>query len=64
MLEVYNVLGQKVRTLARKSQAAGLHSITWDGKDDLDKDTGSGIYFYRMKVDDESLQTKKLLLLR
>jgi hypothetical protein len=57
-LSVYNILGQKVRTLMDKKQRAGKHSITFDAFN-----LASGVYYYRLTIGAESL-TKKFLLIR
>jgi hypothetical protein len=62
-LTIYNVLGQKVRTLVDEPKRAGSYEVTWDGKDDQGKEATSGIYFYQLRVRDQIL-TKKMLLLR
>ncbi len=62
-LNIYNILGRKVRTLVSEHLSSGYKSVLWDGKDDFGKDVASGVYFYRLKVGD-SYQTKKLVLLK
>jgi hypothetical protein len=62
-LKIYNVLGQKVKTLVDELKSAGSYEVIWDGKDDGGKEVVSGIYFYQLKVKDQIL-TKKMLLLR
>jgi hypothetical protein len=62
-LTIYNVLGEKVRTLVNQRQSAGPKSLTWDGKDNTGSVVSSGYYFYRLKADDEAI-TKKMLLLK
>lgn len=62
-LTIYNVLGQKVRTLVDEPKRAGSYEVIWDGKDDQGKEATSGIYFYQLRVKDQTL-TKKMLLLR
>jgi flagellar hook assembly protein FlgD len=59
---VYNTLGQKIKTLVNTYQNAGEHSITWDGTDDLNNPVSSGIYFYKMKTNNQILQGKMLLV--
>jgi len=49
-LEVYNLLGQVVRTLVDEEQMAGRYSVVWDGRDDLGRELASGIYFYRLSA--------------
>ena len=52
-LELYNVAGQKVRTLLRGEVASGQTRLTWDGKDDVGQAVAGGVYFYRLLSDGE-----------
>ena len=47
-VEIYNSLGQRVRTLVDAWQGAGFHSTTWHGLDDSGQETAAGIYIYRL----------------
>ena len=47
-LTIYNILGQKVRTLVDEPKEAGHYSVLWDGKDNSGKEMASGVYFYRL----------------
>jgi flagellar hook assembly protein FlgD len=47
-LEIYNLLGQRVRTLLSERKAAGQHRIAWDGSDDKGVAQPSGIYLYKV----------------
>jgi serine protease AprX len=62
-LKIYNVLGQKVRTLVNEPKSVGSFEVIWDGKDDDGKDVASGIYFYQLTAEDHTF-TKKMLLLK
>jgi hypothetical protein len=62
-LVVYNVLGQKVRTLVKARMDAGSQSVTWDTKDEKGNELSSGIYFYQLKSG-EVKETKRLVLLK
>jgi hypothetical protein len=62
-LSIYNILGQKVRTLVNEYQSAGYKSVRWDGKDNLGREVTSGIYFDRIKAGD-FVQAKKMVLIR
>ncbi len=62
-LEVYNMLGQKVRTLRSREQAAGSYNVIWDGSNDAGNQVASGIYFYRLEAGD-FVDTKRMLLVR
>ncbi len=60
-LVIYNILGQKVRTLVNQPLEPGEHSIVWNGTDNKGRSVASGIYFYRMKAGNYS-ETKKMVL--
>lgn len=62
-IEIFNISGQKVRTLVDQHLEAGHKVINWDGRDDSGKDVSSGIYFYRIETSEFS-QTRKMVLLR
>jgi Peptidase family C25/Propeptide_C25/FlgD Ig-like domain len=62
-LEIYNMKGQKVRTLINDQLSSGQHSIVWNGKDDNNKPVSSGIYFYKITTGDFQ-STRKMLLMK
>jgi hypothetical protein len=62
-LSIYNVRGQKVRTLVKEELPAMDHSILWNGTDDNDQSVSSGVYFYKLKTGDYR-STKKMLLIK
>jgi hypothetical protein len=62
-LVVYNILGQKIRTLVDEFQNAGMKKVMWDGKDQRGNEIPSGIYFYKLKAENYS-QTKKMVILK
>ena len=59
---IFNIKGQKVKTLINKELDAGYHSVIWDGRDDNDLPVSSGIYFYKMKAGDFTSVRKMLLM--
>lgn len=66
-LDVFNMQGKKVRTLATGEQSPGLHTLIWDGRDDLHADVASGVYLYCLRADLNGTvmrDSKKILLLR
>lgn len=63
-LRIYNLLGQEVRTLVNKQQAAGAYTVQWDGKDNAGRQVASGIYIYRLKAGNDFKTSKRMLLLR
>jgi hypothetical protein len=62
-LEVFNVLGQRVKTLEDSDMTPGKHVVPWDGGSDFGMRVGSGIYFYRLKAGDY-VKTRKMILLK
>ena len=62
-LTVYNLKGQKVRTLYTGNTSSGEQSVVWNGKGDDGKSVGSGLYFYKLRTENKEL-TKKMLLLK
>jgi hypothetical protein len=48
-ITIYNILGQKIRTLADNKFPTGYHKITWDGRNDCMKKAASGMYIYTME---------------
>ncbi|MEA1972732.1 MAG: T9SS type A sorting domain-containing protein, partial [Candidatus Cloacimonadota bacterium] len=62
-LVIYNVKGQKVKTLANDVMEAGNHSLIWNGETDNGATVGSGMYFYKMK-NGRYTSTKKMILIK
>jgi uncharacterized repeat protein (TIGR01451 family) len=60
-LVIYNVLGEKVRTLVNGEMSAGTHTISWKGTDEAGNPVASGIYFYKLSAGDLTA-TKKMVL--
>jgi hypothetical protein len=64
-LQIYNVLGQVVRTLVgSEAQNAGRYQIRWNGMDDRGVPVSSGVYFYRISADGKFQNVRKLMLLK
>ncbi len=62
-IDIFNVLGQRVRTLVATRQQAGYHTVTWNGLDDVGRHVAHGIYFYRLRAGDW-VQVKKMVIER
>lgn len=60
-LAIYNMLGQRVRTLVSGLVPRGEHAVQWDGRDDAGRFVSKGIYWYRLEVD-RAAQSKKLIV--
>lgn len=63
-LSVFNIKGQKIRTLVNNILEKGNHSIVWDGKSESGKTVSSGVFFYRLSVNDRSKSVQKCLMLK
>jgi hypothetical protein len=63
VLEVFNILGQKVNTLVDEYMTAGTKIANWDGRDFSGREVTSGVYFYRLRSEG-FLQTKKMLFIK
>ena len=59
---IFNILGQEVKTLVNQEKQAGFYNIQWDGRDNTGKIVPAGIYFYRLKSDKQQI-LKKLVLI-
>lgn len=62
VIEVINVLGQRVRTLVSEVEQPGHHEVLWDGKDGQGNESCSGIYICRLSTNRVTHQTKMLLV--
>ena len=62
-IEIFNILGQRIKTLVDEQKPAGAYSLIWDGRTDNGETATSGVYIYRLKTD-EFVKSRKLLLLR
>ena len=60
-INIYDILGIKVKSLLSESLNSGAHNISWNGKNDYGSELTSGIYLYRIKYQDK-VQTGKLVL--
>lgn len=63
-LDIYNLLGERVRRLQDGFQSQGLNRAVWDGRNDDGANLSSGVYFYRIRFGQETLPARKMLLLR
>ncbi len=62
-LVIYNLQGQKVRTLLSGTKASGHHLVTWDGRNDAGQFMPSGVYLYRLSVNGYVI-TKKMSFIK
>ena len=62
-IEIFNIKGQKIRTLVNGYYIAGLHSVVWDAQDDNGVKVGSGVFLYKLTTDNMS-DVKKMVLIK
>ncbi len=62
-IEIFNILGKKVKSLLNKEMKAGKQKVLWNGKNDTDNSLANGFYLYKIKAGNNTV-TKKMLLSR
>jgi flagellar hook assembly protein FlgD len=62
-LAIYNLQGREVRTLAASEMRAGVHTLSWDGKDQHGHAVPSGVYFCKLRVNGFE-DTRKMVMAR
>jgi len=60
-IEIYNLKGQKIRKFLIFNNQS---SIEWDGTDDNNKQASSGIYFYKLRIGERDIISRKMVLLK
>ncbi len=63
LLNIYDLLGRKIRTLGSGHLPSGYHSVTWNGTNDAGIPVSSGVYIYRMQAG-RFTQSRKMVLVR
>ena len=63
-LDIYNVLGQRVRTLMDEEMEAGYHTLMWDGRVSGGSLAASGIYMYRLHTAAGFTDVKRMMLIK
>jgi len=62
-LSVYNLKGQKVKTLLHQELTAGEHRKIWNGRDEHGSSVSSGIYFFRLETE-QGIYSQKAMLMK
>lgn len=63
IIQVYNLLGQKIKTLVYEEQDPGRYTVKWDGTDQNGRSVSSGVYFYRL-LSKAFVESKKMLYVK
>jgi photosystem II stability/assembly factor-like uncharacterized protein len=61
-LSIYNIKGQKVKTLVNEVLTQASHTVLWDGKDKNGKEVSTNVYLYTLRIGDKSVSRKMLLV--
>ncbi len=62
-IDIYNLRGQKIKTLVAEKMQQGEHSVDWNGQDNSGHRVSSGVYFYKLETGSTS-SVKKMILLK
>jgi len=63
-LSIFNIKGQKIKTLVQDELNEGSHSLIWNGDDDFGNAVSSGLYLYKLNVNGKTEDASKCLLLK
>ena len=63
-ISIYNIKGQKVKTILNEQLSSGEHTAIWNGADKSNRAVASGVYFYRLTVNGKGVKANKCLLLK
>jgi len=62
-VSVYNVMGQRIKTIYSRERFGGLMTVSWDGTDRFGRPAAAGVYFLRVKAGDRQ-SVKKIVIIR
>ncbi|HPI74665.1 MAG TPA: T9SS type A sorting domain-containing protein, partial [bacterium] len=62
-LEIFDLLGRHIKTLVDRTEAVGVHKVTWDGSNQQGLAMASGVYWYRLQAGSYK-RSRKMLLIR
>ncbi len=60
-LAIFNLLGQRVRTLLEENRNSGSHRVYWNGRDEAGNLVANGVYYYQLRAGNFSKSGKALL---
>jgi len=63
-LEIYNIIGDRLKTIDLGVLAPGTYTTSWNGRDYYGEEVASGVYSYALFCNNESVLTKKMILLK
>ena len=63
-LSVYDVAGRRVATLMKNQASRGLHSTVWNGRDESGRTLASGVYFVRLNLNGQTVETRRITMIK
>ena len=63
-IEIYNLKGQKIKKLEIRNLKLGINNLEWNGTNENNQPVSSGIYYFKLAVDNKVIATKKMILLK
>ena len=63
-ITIYNLKGEKVRSINVTDCKQGENKVVWNGKDDNNKKVASGVYLYQLKQNGKAMVTKKMIMVK
>jgi len=63
-LSVYDVAGRRVATLMNAQSAAGSHEVNWNGRDESGRTLASGVYFVRLNLNGQTVETRRITMIK
>ena len=63
-INIYNLLGQHIRTLVENKDQIGQFKVQWDGYDQFGQQMSSGVYFIQLLTKSGIVKNKKMMLLK
>jgi hypothetical protein len=62
-IEIYDLMGRKIKSLVNEKLDPGIYSSNWDATDNMNQPVSGGMYFYQMQAGDFK-ETKKIILIK
>ncbi len=63
ILTIYNMMGQKIATLVDQDQGPGYYTVEWNGRDESNRETSTGIYIYQLRSVQQTV-TRRMIKIR
>jgi hypothetical protein len=64
MIAIFDILGNQIKKINLGALSPGQYTTIWNGRNDFEKEVASGVYCYTLYMNHESIETKKMSLIR